>query len=387
MAVSSSAAARGTRAFKRAFPTISNVTNLVVLAETIDGSATYVISNDGGSVELTFEGTEWSVATNYLARDTDTKHNLSASVPPLVTDDAAAGYKVGSLWVDTGTGIGYLCLDATGGAAAWQDITSMAGHAPSTELYLTNGVAAGLSAEVNVQALIAALSFIAGADIVPVIVKGSAGHTVALFQVQDSTAAVQIQVLANGKLDIDFGALIVGDLNFDGVAQQLITKSGAGDLVVGTEAGGTDLVFRSLGTDCWRLLGTGELASVGADRQIQGVADPTAAQHAATKAYVDGLVGLVVQEIVATPYAVLVTDDVVLCNLAAPGPVAITLPVGATHLGAHLVVKDKRGDAGVNNITVTPNGAETIDGAPFHVIGINLDSRTFVWKGTEWSVI
>lgn len=43
-----------------------------------------------------------------------------ATTAPLVTSDGDAGYSVGSEWYDTATGIAYVCMDATAGAAVWK---------------------------------------------------------------------------------------------------------------------------------------------------------------------------------------------------------------------------------------------------------------------------
>ncbi len=53
------------------------------------------------------------------------KDNLSASAPPGVTDDSAAGYGPGSVWATAATL--YICLDATTGAAVWKDISAVGG--------------------------------------------------------------------------------------------------------------------------------------------------------------------------------------------------------------------------------------------------------------------
>lgn len=47
----------------------------------------------------------------------------SAAVAPAVTDDGAAGYPVGSLWVDTVLDDGYMSVDASAGAAIWKKVT------------------------------------------------------------------------------------------------------------------------------------------------------------------------------------------------------------------------------------------------------------------------
>jgi hypothetical protein len=60
--------------------------------------------------------------------DTDSDHaeyhNLSAVVDPAVTDDSATGgYEVGSQWFNTVTKTGFMCVDASVGAAVWKKIT------------------------------------------------------------------------------------------------------------------------------------------------------------------------------------------------------------------------------------------------------------------------
>lgn len=51
------------------------------------------------------------------------KHNLAASTAPTATDDSAAGYGVGSQWLDTAGDKIWFCTDATTGAAVWKGVT------------------------------------------------------------------------------------------------------------------------------------------------------------------------------------------------------------------------------------------------------------------------
>ena len=94
-----------------------------------------------------------------------------------------------------------------------------------------------------------------------------------------------------------------------------------------------------------------------------------------------------ITEAVATPYALLVTDEYVLVNPAVPAPFVVNLPAGATHNTKVVTVKDKTGTAAVNNITINANGAETIDGAGSNLLVINHESVTLVFSGTEWSIV
>lgn len=70
------------------------------------------------------------------------------------------------------------------------------------------------------------------------------------------------------------------------------------------------------------------------------------------------------RSVTATPIVVGATDAILNCNIAAAA--ACALPPAASRNGVPLTFKDL-GQAGANNITITPNGAETIDGvnAPY----------------------
>lgn len=46
--------------------------------------------------------------------------NKDAVVPPTINADFTAGYRVGSYWIDNAAKKIYFCVDATTGAAVWQ---------------------------------------------------------------------------------------------------------------------------------------------------------------------------------------------------------------------------------------------------------------------------
>lgn len=46
-----------------------------------------------------------------------------ATAAPGVGDDSADGYGVGSVWVNVTADDGYMCMDATAGAAVWKKVT------------------------------------------------------------------------------------------------------------------------------------------------------------------------------------------------------------------------------------------------------------------------
>ncbi len=80
-----------------------------------------------------------------------------------------------------------------------------------------------------------------------------------------------------------------------------------------------------------------------------------------------GLVGTTVVITVDVTIVVAPGDQVIIINKAAPSPTAITLPAVATRNGLGLRIADWGGNAG--DVTITPDGAETIMGLPTAVIG------------------
>ena len=90
--------------------------------------------------------------------------------------------------------------------------------------------------------------------------------------------------------------------------------------------------------------------------------------------------------VTTTPYAVLDTDVVLLVDTDAA--IEILLPPLALWQGRALYVKDATGaGAGTNAITVTPNGAETIDGG---ALVINVTRASYTLYGgslTDWSIL
>lgn len=64
--------------------------------------------------------------------------------------------------------------------------------------------------------------------------------------------------------------------------------------------------------------------------------------------------------VTTTPYVPVITDAFLQVNDA--GAVTINLPTAASRSGYPLAIKDVSGAAQTNNITINPNGAETIEG-------------------------
>jgi hypothetical protein len=70
-----------------------------------------------------------------------------ATTDPTVNDDYAAGYTVGSVWINTTTGEVFVLVDATTGAAVWISVTDFA---PTGVDYLVGTATSALSAEIVV---------------------------------------------------------------------------------------------------------------------------------------------------------------------------------------------------------------------------------------------
>lgn len=72
------------------------------------------------------------------------KDNLGAGAAPTATDDAAAGYGIGSLWVDTTNDNVYVAVDVTNGAAIWRKVPVSADFvAPARQVISGNGLTGG----------------------------------------------------------------------------------------------------------------------------------------------------------------------------------------------------------------------------------------------------
>ena len=81
-------------------------------------------------------------------------------------------------------------------------------------------------------------------------------------------------------------------------------------------------------------------------------------------------------------------DDILDVNHTAIAPVALAIQANAEVRGAIKRIKDKAGNAGINNITITPNAGGTIDGAPNYVINTNYGAVTIYSDGSNnWFII
>ena len=87
----------------------------------------------------------------------------------------------------------------------------------------------------------------------------------------------------------------------------------------------------------------------------------------------------------ADPVTVTTADYLVVVNKTIGAATPVTLPASPA-IGDTYIVKDGKGDAWLNAITVAP-AAGTIDGAPNYVLSIGYGAITFVYNGTQWNVL
>ncbi len=89
-----------------------------------------------------------------------------------------------------------------------------------------------------------------------------------------------------------------------------------------------------------------------------------------------------------TPVTVTSTDNILLINMAAPSAVDVNLPNSPTD-GQNLVVKDIKGDAFTNNITINRAGGQLIDGQTSVSITNDYGKINLIYDlaNTLWSII
>ncbi len=82
---------------------------------------------------------------------------------------------------------------------------------------------------------------------------------------------------------------------------------------------------------------------------------------------------------------VVLNEALLVINKASGAATGVTLPPGSSQTyGRTVTIKDGKGDAGSNNITITAAGSDTIDGSATYVVGINYGSVELMWNGDQW---
>jgi hypothetical protein len=87
-----------------------------------------------------------------------------------------------------------------------------------------------------------------------------------------------------------------------------------------------------------------------------------------------------------SPYTATTSQSIIGCD-SSSGAITINLPAAASATaGFCFKVKDEAGSAGTNNITLDPNGSETIDGETTVVMNSNFQSITIYTNGSNWFI-
>jgi hypothetical protein len=85
-------------------------------------------------------------------------------------------------------------------------------------------------------------------------------------------------------------------------------------------------------------------------------------------------------------YTVQPTDVFIFVNPTSPGPTTIRLPANPT-CGQIFVIKDVRGDASINPITILPAGGALIDTFTSFMLTQNRSSVMVTFNGTDWGIV
>ena len=128
---------------------------------------TKVLSYDDGAAWQTIGSVvELTTADDLMTHDGTAPKRLqnafSKTAAPGATDDSAAGYAVGSVWIDTTNDRAYVCLDATATAAVWKEITPLV---RTTVVTASRTAAAGAGAQAITGAGFAPKGAIVTADL------------------------------------------------------------------------------------------------------------------------------------------------------------------------------------------------------------------------------
>lgn len=84
---------------------------------------------------------------------------------------------------------------------------------------------------------------------------------------------------------------------------------------------------------------------------------------------------------------VMANENVLCVNKTVGAASAVTLPPQATGaIGRKIWIVDSKGDAGTNNITISP-AAGTLNGASNYVISENYGAVELIYNGTEWNAV
>lgn len=80
------------------------------------------------------------------------------------------------------------------------------------------------------------------------------------------------------------------------------------------------------------------------------------------------------------------SDNIILLNKTVGEPTNVYLPSPSNTRSMIIIIKDMRGDASINNITIIPS-AGTIDGQSAFLLSQDYQSYTLIHNGVEWNIV
>lgn len=154
-------------------------------------------------------------------------------------------------------------------------------------------------------------------------------------------------------------------------------SSGVATNLTGTAAGLT------AGTVTTNANLTGDITSSG-NATTLATAQSAAHTWSGIQTYSSGSIQQIRVITAAGAVTVATTDYIICLNKTSGASTAINLP-STPATGTLFVIKDCKGDAATNNMTVTP-AAGNIDGAGTFVMTVNYQSINVVYSGTQWNI-
>jgi len=93
-------------------------------------------------------------------------------------------------------------------------------------------------------------------------------------------------------------------------------------------------------------------------------------------------------QIIASGSVITLTQDThrIVISKSTGSATSVNLPV-SPYLGQEILIKDGKGDADINNITVSPPSGLTLDGEGAFILRQRYQSMHFMYNGSNWNII